>query len=1122
MLLLLLLLVDSRPGARLVLAKDRVLEESYMKDRFRVSRASLAAIFIILSVFCLLGRNVEAQVRVWKDKLVLPTHEEGLPDINPPFDIFQRRVFSTYPYTTRENLTHRRSDRIWRTLNLENEYLKVVVLPDLGGRLYSCIDKSTGAELFYANSSIKFAQVAYRGAWVALGIEFNFPVSHNWMTVSPVDFGTVRNVDGSASIWVGNIDRSYGMMWRVALTLRPGSSLLEQTVTLYNHDLVRHRYYWWNTCSVESWDDSRIIYPMKYTASHGFTNVDTWPVNSAGFDLSYPKNHTQGFVSRFSHGSREPFMGVYHPRTEAGMVHFAFPDEVPGKKIWSWGWDARGHQWREALSDDKTSYLEVQAGLFRNQETYNFLEPQQFLRFKEYYMPVRKLGGFSRAGLAGALHTSRDPATLALRVGVNVNEELADGMLLILLDDERIHEERLSLQPSGFFDQVFHHLNSTTKYTVKLTNRDGRTLLAHTEDTYDFAPESEIEVGKQESFKFPPSSLRSEADFVEMGKREELNGRLLEAFELYREGIGRFPNSFQLNKAGGRLAVQLKRYREAIDMLSVARWRIDNDQELLYYLGTAWMHLGEAGRARAAWEGATIVPGFRVPAQLQLGRLWSQSGKWNKALEIVRRLLAEAPQTLRAGYLEVALLRRMGQVTKANQRLDYWQEIDPPNSFFRNEGILQGAQDEALWHHLAGDPERILGLAVEYMAMGFYDDAIQLLTRVYPSSPVLSEPGTPLPKDYPLISYYRGYCREKLGLAGGPDFETASGQPTLYVFPNRPETIWVLQSALKHDPDDATAHLLLGSLHLSGGKVEKAMQEWRTARRLNPHLPTLHRNLGYTQLIAASDPKTALSTFSEGLKMDPENVDNYLGSDQCMSLLDVPPQERIKIFKNYPDLDSMPPVLLLSLALALTEAGLFDEADALFPGREFIREEFGTSVHEVYMELQLQKALAYVRADKPGAARTVIQGLGKLVPGLSFTAEGGERFLSNKRVQYYLGEIQQACGSTETAKAHWEAAATAERYGDLYFGYLAAGRLGRDVTNSEWKEQLETALEAAKSYSGFNQGRAAYSQGSLLLALDRRKEAFKTLRTVFLLPDKGRSHYLSRELLRSEQKRREF
>jgi hypothetical protein len=153
-------------------------------------------------------------VRVWEDTVSLPTYEEGPPDPNPPFDYFAPRRIN-YPYTIRNNLTDRRVSKPWRALMLENEYLKCVVLPDLGGHLYSCTDKLNGAEMFYANPSIKLTQIGYRGAWAALGIEFNFPVSHNWMTTSPVDYAITTEPDGSGSVWVGNIDRVHGMQWTV-------------------------------------------------------------------------------------------------------------------------------------------------------------------------------------------------------------------------------------------------------------------------------------------------------------------------------------------------------------------------------------------------------------------------------------------------------------------------------------------------------------------------------------------------------------------------------------------------------------------------------------------------------------------------------------------------------------------------------------------------------------------------------------------------------------------------------------------------------------------------------------------------------------------------------------------
>ena len=133
-------------------------------------------------------------------------------------------------------------------------------------------------------------------------------------------------------------------------------------------------------------------------------------MNQAGVDLAVVGNHTFGPVSQFSHGSREPFMGVYHPRTRAGVVHYSSPEDAPTKKIWSWGRDADGLDWRKALSDDESAYVEVQAGLFRNQETYAFLEPQEVIRFREFWMPVRGTGGITRANPDAVLHLTRAPA----------------------------------------------------------------------------------------------------------------------------------------------------------------------------------------------------------------------------------------------------------------------------------------------------------------------------------------------------------------------------------------------------------------------------------------------------------------------------------------------------------------------------------------------------------------------------------------------------------------------------------------------------------------------------------------------------------------------------------------
>src|SRR2546429_5003274 len=187
--------------------------------------------FLPIMILLVNGAKADAQVRVWQGVLEIPVYEEGAPDSNPPFDQFASNRFN-YPYTLRTEITDHRVLTKLRAVYLENEYLKCSVLPDIGGHLYTCIDKISGKPMFYANPSIKKADIGYRGAWAAFGIEFDFPVSHNWVSMSPVDFAFGKHADGSASVTVGNIDRVYGMQWAVEVVLRPKSAVLEERVTL--------------------------------------------------------------------------------------------------------------------------------------------------------------------------------------------------------------------------------------------------------------------------------------------------------------------------------------------------------------------------------------------------------------------------------------------------------------------------------------------------------------------------------------------------------------------------------------------------------------------------------------------------------------------------------------------------------------------------------------------------------------------------------------------------------------------------------------------------------------------------------------------------------------------------
>ena len=1033
--------------------------------------------YIVLFTLSLSIAYAHEEVRVWQDTLTLPTYEEGAPDPNPPFDAFSTGRFN-YPYTLRENLTDRPVPHEWRAVYLENEYLKCSVLPDIGGHLYTCFDKIDGQPMFYANPSIKKANIGYRGAWAAFGIEFNFPVSHNWVSMSPVQFSFATHADGSASVWVGNIDRVYGMEWLVELRLRPGSTVLEEHVTLNNRSDVRHRFYWWNNAGIEVKDDSRIYYPMRFTASHGFTDVDTWPVDSTGKDLSLIRNQTDGPVSRFVHGSREPFMGVWRPDTNSGTVHYAEYAELPAKKIWSWGVDADGLDWRRALSDNNSAYVEVQAGLFRNQETYAFLEPRQTIRFSEYWMPARGIGGIARANLTGIVNLIRRDG--ALVAAFNANRKIAPASIRILQGTRVLAEEKIDLAPEHTWMREIKSAGAGP-CTFELRDAAGKVLLRHTEGEYDWTPASEIKTG--------PQPHPADGDALKRGTDQELQGELPTALRSYQEGLAHSPGDFALSVAAGRLCAGLQRYAEAIQYLEPAAARATWDPEIAYYLGLAYDGAGESAKARLAYETAARMPSWRAAASLKLGELLAREGDREGALQF----LHASQSDLRATEETIALESKPSHDRKGVEA--------PPSAFL--EWDAGPRSDPALLRFLAADPARVLEIAAEYMRLGLYRPAVDLLARDFPSVPPdETEPGAVLPQQHPLVAYYRGYCRAKSGESAASDYAAAQKLSTLYVFPSRAEDLEVLRAAIRANPDDMTARYLLGTQYFARGLVDDALAEWNAARHANAAIPVLHADIGRVMLREKHDSSGALQVFREGLAVDPLNRKLYEGVDEALSLMGRPARELAASLEHYPDLPHMPAELVYALALERAEAREFDGAIALFHDRFFPREEGGTNVRQIWVEVKILQALTQAAAGQCNAALAVVDGIGVEAPGLPFTRDGLAPFVDAPRTQYLIGYVEAGCGRVPQATQRWRRVAATTGAADLVWAWGAAKKLD-GYNNAEWTQRLEAALAQAVSGS-------PYGAGLLETVLGKPAAARAHFQQTLLLPDRMMSHHLSR------------
>jgi len=1070
-------------------------------------------------------------VRVWQGSIQIPTYAEGPANPNPPFDLFSSGRFN-YPYPIRDALTNQRELVSWRSLHLENEYLRLTVLPDLGGHVYSCLDKRTGREMFYANTAIKKALIGYRGAWAAFGVEFNFPVSHNWMSMSPVDFATAQHEDGSGSIWVGNVDQVYGSQWRVELRLEPGRSVLDQKVDLYNGSDVRHRYYWWNNAAVQVWDDSHLVYPTELMATHGFTRIEPWPVDDKGRDLSIIRNQTDGPVSLFTYGTREGFVGVYHPHTRSGTVHVAEPAELPTHKVWSWGHDRDAADWRTALSDDDSAYVELQAGLFRNQETYAFLEPQETVRFSEHWVPVRDLGGITRANVDAVLRMERATPT-HVQIALDVTRDMPDARVKVRFGTTTVIDRQVPVSPREVWRAEVDEVTPRAAVTFELADAPGHVVLLHTENVFDRTPAAAVRTGPQATPR-PSAQALGAAEIIESGETDELEGRRLAALARYRAGLTQPPQSLPLLKAAGRLGVALGwadadagGAPQVIDWLMAAHARNTTDFEVQYYLGVALAAAGRPDEARRYLEASQRFRATRTAALLQLARLFAREGRPDAALQHLQIAGAESPRTTIPGALEVALLRRVGRADDARARAHYWRMIDPTSSLLRHELTLLGEPDPDLWPHLGADANHVLDLVDQYLSIGAYADAMDLLDRQYPGvEPPMREVGAVLPRESPLLAYYRGYVRAKAGGNPGADYRAARSLSTTYVFPSRRSSFSVLRTALQANPDDGGARYLLGSLYLASGLIEPAVEAWQRARGARPGIPTLHRNLGLALLQGSPDYKEARAVLEEGTAADSGNVEVYLTLDGVLSATNASPRERVDALRRFPSSDGMPASLVFKLAVALAEAGEAAAAERLFHDRFFPSEEGGTSVRAVYAQVRLSSAKMAADGGNCTTSREILDSLSREEPRLAFTREGLADTLTAPAMALQVAAIEWACGRRDAARARWDRLARgfAEDSPPMTMAIADAARrrLGNARSAAD-RVLLEKALNVAtgtlESGGTNNPGLLEYARAALLAALGRVDEARESLRRVFVFPDRNQSHALARAELRHTTER---
>lgn len=1014
--------------------------------------------------------SLRAQVRAWEGTITIPTYLMGEEDPNPAFPLVNRH--HVYPYTMLDDLTDQREPKSYKAIFLENEYLKAIVLPGMGGRLYSLYDKVNKREVFYRNNVVKYGLVALRGAWISGGIEWNFPNGHTVVTVSRVASTIIRNADGSATVVVGDIDRVTGMHWEVALTLRRGEGRLEQRVTLFNSTPFTNLYWFWATAAVPATVDMQFIYPMREAFPHTKGVVWSYPDHD-GSEWSWYKN-VREHTSLFARQVHRNFFGAYYHKTDYGVVHVADFRQVPGKKTWTWGVAGDGFIWTNLLSDNDGPYNEIQAGRYETQLNYEFMPPRRVEQFTEYWYPVHGLGdGWVEASEHLAFNVRFLPASGGGRPQVDValspTIALAAPKIRLLLGSRFLRDLPLpAMLPlrTATLRIAVDDLDAARKGLVVEVHNGGRLLARWSAaDPIDGNPDFVPAAGKPAAPPNPRDRMTVEELFL-AGVDEEKDGSEDEASETYTQVLVR---------DGAYLPALLKQawrnYRagnfvQAEGFIARALARTNADPNVYYAAGVVHRASQRWGMAQDSLWAAIHYGGPPAPAYAQLGEIAIYQKQYDEAAKLLRQSLSFNPEdALVMADLAVAL-RLAGKTTEAAKAADQALAKMPLLPFALAEraraSLPQTSAGIERWKKALGhDVQNYLEVAAWYRRLGDQSSVNFVLNAALKDLPVDSLS--------PLVYYYLASSAWQEGKAAEAQkfAELAAAAPSDRVFPHRLEDALVLDQATRENPTDAHAAYFLGNFLFARGRYDSASRLWFQALGLGFEDSVLHRNLGVHAWRVKKDLQGAAGFYAKAIELAPQEYRLYVDLDEIYAQLNQSTQ-REKLFAQAPAEVLGRDTVRVRRALLHVQRGQYDQALEILREHRFKPYEGGEAVRQVYVASNLEKGRASLAAGKFQEAAEAFRSAAEYPENLGV---GKPNEPHDEAALYWLGEALQAAGASDGARSAWEEAAKGGKriHGPAKaFQAAALMKLGRsDESEKIATSLLESASKASPGASAF-------------------------------------------------------
>lgn len=1000
------------------------------------------------------------EVKLREEIVRIPTYPIGKPNKNPMF--LEKRVYQgssgkVYPYPVVEKIYDEKVEQEYKMVFLENDFVEIWIMPELGGRIQRAYDKTNGYDFVYYNQVIKPALVGLSGPWISGGIEFNWPQHHRPNTYGEVEFSLKSNEDGSKSVFVSETDKMYGTKVTTSFTLFPDKAYLKIDSVLYNGTDLPQTFLWWANPAVAVNDYTQSIFPpdVHSVFDHGKRDVSTFPIAtgtyykvdySVGVDISRYKNIPVP-TSYMAHKSDFNFVGNYDYQKEAGLLHIANHHLSPGKKQWTWGNGDFGQAWDRNLTDEDGPYIELMTGVFTdNQPDFTWLNQNEEKTFTQYFMPYKKVGSVKNATIDAVINV--DHVEENVNVCVYTTSEFKNAKLEVKLGDQVVLNEILDVSPVNVYSNVIKTNGIDGHITAVLKDAGGKVLV-----DYETLIEDEFDIPEPAKAIDEPFKLENNEDLFLAGMHlEQYRHATREPEDYYLEGLKRNPSDLRINNAYGSLLFrrgQIEKsvpyFRKAIETASRHNTRL-YDGEPLLNLGIALFYQNKFKEAYDALYKACWSANSKSNAYYFLALIDCVNKNFDNALEHIEKCLATNYHNYNARNLKCTLLRKMNKFNAAKDFAHETKSFDEINHNTEFELLqLDKSKVEDFAKLLNYSYQNFINLSIKYAQAGFYEEAISVLDIISKYS------------KNPLISYYLGFYNYQLGNtdACSKYYEEAPQVNFDYCFPNSLYDQLVLKNVCEVIESDSKAFYLLGNILYDKKQYAEAIACWEKSTCLNPDFPTAYRNLSLAYFNKLNHEEKSRNALEKAFHIDKTDARVFFELDQLYKKLNVSKEERLRIFEENITLVHERDDLFVEYVTLLNLNGNYEVAIDKALNRNFHPWEGGEGkITSQYVNSKIELGKAYLESKEYDKAISCF--LDSFEYPLNF-AEGKLIGAQENNKNYYLACAYEFVGEKEKAEKHFTLASigldepsSAMYYNDeppetIFYKGLALKKLGKQI-----------------------------------------------------------------------------